>query len=253
MKQTDNPSPIFILAVEDDPIYADSLEMILQELGYEEFAITDNAADAIKIFKEKNPDIILADIEINGPINGIEFCDIVSSIRSVPIVYLTAFTDKNTFDKAKLTKPSAYLVKPYTSVNLQAAIELALVKASNSDDKELATEKTAKPIVISDSLFVKYNNKLIKIKVNDIVFVEVDEKYCYINTINRKYAVNIRLKNLLEQLPPAQFVQVHRSYAIKLDAIDEVNLEESMIKINGKEIPVGRSFKDVFFSKLKTI
>jgi DNA-binding LytR/AlgR family response regulator len=253
MKQNHNPSHIFILAVEDDAIYADSLEMILQELGYEDFAITDNAADALKIFKEKNPDIILADIEINGPINGIEFCDIVSSIRNVPIVYLTAFTDKNTFDKAKLTKPSAYLVKPYTSVNLQAAIELALLKASNADNKETGNEKKDKAVVLFDSLFVKYNNKLIKIKVNDIVFVEVDEKYCYINTINRRYAVNIRLKNLLEQLPANQFVQVHRSYAIKLEAIEEVNLEESVIKIDGKEIPVGKTFKDVFFAKLKTI
>lgn len=100
---------LFILAVEDDPIYAESLEMVLQELGYDNFKVVDNAALALKIFKEEQPDILLADIDINGPINGIELVSIISSIHKIPALFITAFTDSDTFRKAKLTKPASIL------------------------------------------------------------------------------------------------------------------------------------------------
>ena len=247
--KTNNPSDLFILAVEDDPIYAESLELLLTEMGYERFKIVDNAKDALGVFKEQQPDILLADIEINGPINGIELADMINALRPVPVIFLTAFSDAETFTKAKSTKPYAYLVKPYHATNLQAAIELAL---QNLQPTERA-EKSDDLYVVSNALFVKYNSRLFKLKIPDILFIEVDEKFCYIQTAARRYTVNMRLKNLLELLPPANFVQVHRSYAVNTEAIDEVNLEDQTLKIGGKEIPIGRTYREDFFSKLKMI
>src|SRR5215213_3033050 len=113
----------FILAVEDDPIYAETLEMTLADLGYTQYKLVDNAADALRAFKEHQPDILLADIDIKGPINGIELASIISAMRRIPVVFLTAFADSETFREAKLTRPAAYIVKPYHATNLQAAIE----------------------------------------------------------------------------------------------------------------------------------
>lgn len=249
----DSPSNLYILAVEDDPIYAASLELTLEELGYSKFDVVDNAAAALKLFKEGLPDILLADIDINGPMNGIELVEIINSIRQIPIVYITAFTDSDTFYQAKQTKPSAYITKPYHATNLQAAIELAIQQTEREMRKDFHGEKSNDAFLISDVLFIKYNSKLFKIGIADIVFIEVDEKYCYINTSSRRYAVNMRLKNLMDQLPQSNFTQIHRSYAIRIDAIEEVNLEESFLKINGKELPIGKTHKDAFFSKLKLL
>ncbi|MGB8191431.1 MAG: LytTR family transcriptional regulator DNA-binding domain-containing protein [Chitinophagaceae bacterium] len=244
---------LFILAVEDDPIYAETLELVLHELGYANFKVVDNAAAALKIFKDEKPDILLADIDINGPINGIELASIISSIRKIPVVFLTAFADSDTFKKAKLTKPAAYIVKPYHATNLQAAIELAIEQETGKQSDEAVLRKEEGVDPPAGVLFIKYNNRLFKIRVDEILFIEVEEKYCYIHTAARRFAVNMRLKNLMEQLPADTFVQIHRSYAVRTDAIEEINTEEQTIKIKGTEMPIGKTYRDEFFSKLKMI
>lgn len=247
-------SGIHILAVEDDPIYAESLAMILEELAYEQFDITDNARDALRIFMEKRSDLVLADIEIKGPMNGIELVDTLSAIRPVPVVYITAFTDPAVFKKAKETRPAAYVVKPYHATNLQAAMELALLYTHTAARGESPVQKNATDaFLLADTLFVKHNSRLFKLRLSDILFIEVNEKYCSIITSVKRLVVNMRLKNLLDQLPANQFVQVHRSYAVRIEAIEEIHLEENMLKMGGKEIPVGRMYRDALFAKLKMI
>jgi len=245
-------SGLHILAVEDDPIYAESLTMLLEDMGYANFAITDNGVDALKMFRLQPPDLLLMDINIKGPLNGVEFVEIASAIKKVPVIYVTSFSDADTFGKAKQTGPSAYLLKPYDDKNLEMAIELALFNTGTT--KKVADENAGFKIDAgSDAFFVKYNNRLIKIAVSELLFIEVEEKYCYVHTKDRRYAINIRLKDLLAQLPPGAFLQTHRSFAVRLNAVEEVNLDDYVLKIQGKEIPIGRTYKDVLFTKLKTI
>lgn len=244
-------SNLYVLAVEDDPIHAEALELLLSEMGYH-FSLVDNAIDALKLYKQQPPDLLLMDIEIAGPLNGIEFVEIASAIRKTPVIYVTAFSDKETFNKAKLTGPSAYLLKPYNEKNLQLAMELALFQHQPKND---ATESavTHKVDAACNAFFVKYNNRLLKVPISELLFIEVEEKYCYVHTKERRFTVNIRLKNLLDQLPVNTFLQTHRSFAVRLDAVEEVNLDDSVLKINGKEIPIGKTYKDLLFAKLKML
>jgi DNA-binding LytR/AlgR family response regulator len=244
-------SNLYVLAVEDDPIHAEALELLLSEMGYH-FSLVDNAIDALKLYKQQPPDLLLMDIGIAGPLNGIEFVEIASAIRKTPVIYVTAFSDHETFNKAKLTLPSAYLLKPYAEKSLQLAMELALFQNQHKND---ATEQavTHKVDAACNAFFVKYNNRLLKVPISDLLFIEVEEKYCYVHTKERRYTVNIRLKNLLDQLPVNTFLQTHRSFAVRLDAVEEVNLDDSVLKINGKEIPIGKTYKDLLFAKLKML
>jgi len=246
-------SGLHILAVEDDPIYAEGLSMLLEDMGYANVTITDNGVDALKMFRQKPPDLLLMDINIKGPLNGVEFVEIASAIKKVPVIYVTSFTDTDTFGKAKQTGPSAYLIKPYNDKNMEMAIELALFNTGNKN-KDASDENAGfKMDANNNAFFVKYNNRLIKIAVADLLFIEVEEKYCYVNTKDRRYAINIRLKDLLAQLPPGAFLQTHRSFAVRLNAVEEVNLDDAVLKIQGKEIPIGRTYKDMLFTRLKTI
>lgn len=236
--------PIKILAVEDDPIYAESLEFVVNELGYELMGIVDNAAAALQAIQLTTPDLILMDIDINDSVNGIELAAKINSNKRIPIIFVTAFKDKETFRKAKLTSPKAYVIKPYEASSLQAAIELAIFNEPVEGTVGLQSSSTP------DTFYLKDNSRLIKIKLSDIVIVEVDEKYCFIVTAQKKHIVNARLKDILQKLPPDDFVQVHRSYVVRKNAIDEVNVGEQTLKVMDKTIPIGKSYKEQLLATL---
>ena len=236
-------STIKILAVEDDPIYAESLDFVVQELGYELTGIADNATDALRLLEENPPDLILMDIEIHDTLTGIELAARINRNQRIPIIYVTAFKDKDIFQQAKLTGPVAYIIKPYDPVSLQSAIELALFSASNQP-------KPAQEVLTADAFFIRDNTRLVKVKLDEILMVEVDEKYCFIVTGRKRHIINMRLKDLQEKLPRDEFVQVHRSFLVRKSAIDEINTGDQTLRVAEKTIPIGKTYKDHLLATL---
>jgi DNA-binding LytR/AlgR family response regulator len=237
-------STIKIMAVEDDPIYSESLTLIVKDLGYELVGIVDNAVAALQLMEETTPDLVLMDIEINDRINGIELAARITTSRRIPIIYVTAFKDKEIFNQAKLTSPKAYIIKPYDAASLQSAIELAIFSSHVPD---LSVQQ---PDAMGDTFYIKDNNRMVKIRLRDIQIVEVDEKYCFIITGQRRHIINMRLKDLLEKLPREDFIQVHRSFVVRKSAIEEVNIGEHTLKVNEKTIPIGKTYKENLLATL---
>ena len=237
-------STIKILAVEDDPIYAESLSLIVRELGYELVGIVDNALAALQLVEETVPDLILMDIEINDRISGIELAARITSSRRIPIIFVTAFKDKEVFNQAKLTSPRAYIIKPYDRASLQSAIELAIF---NSHVPDMSVHH---PEAMGDTFYIKDNNRMVKIRLRDVQVVEVDEKYCFIITGQKRHIINMRLKDLLEKLPREDFIQVHRSFVVRKSAIEEVNIGEHTLKVMEKTIPIGKTYKEHLLATL---
>lgn len=236
-------STIRILAVEDDPLYAESLKIVIEELGYQLMAIVDNTADALSAIHQEEPDLILMDIEINDRLTGIDLAKIIKPLTNAPVIYVTAFKDKSVIDKAKYTSPAAFIIKPYEQESLQAAIELALFA------KPAVNFKPASPSM--DSFYIRDNHRLVKINVSEILTVEVEEKYCYIITAQRRYIINIRLKQLLKQLPSDDFIQIHRSFVVRKSAIEEINNTSNEITLIGKKsFPIGKTYRETLLSSL---
>lgn len=108
-----------ILIVEDERILAVSLKMDLNEIGFQRILVVTNGPDAIAAIHQESPDLILMDINIQGEMNGIETADAISSISSVPIIYLTGETDIETKTKALSTlNCKGYLAKPVSMITL---------------------------------------------------------------------------------------------------------------------------------------
>lgn len=229
---------IKILAVEDDAIYAESLQLIIADLGYELIGIVDNASAALQLIDEIGPDLVLMDIDINDSINGIELAARINSSRRLPIIFVTAYKDRETIQQAKLTFPKAYIVKPYDPASLQSAIELAIFNAP------VQNATVHQPEEMGDTCYIKDNNRLVKIRLRDILVVEVDEKYCFIITAQKRHVINMRLKDLLEKLPREDFIQVHRSFVVRKSAIEEVNIGEQTLRVTDKTIPIGKTYKE---------
>lgn len=234
-----------LLAIEDEPIFAESLRMVLDELGYILINVTDDIKEFQRLVKATIPDILLIDIDLGAEIDGIQLAEELAEYSDAPVIFLTASKDLETITRAKSARPSAYLPKPYEASALQAAIELATLRPGIS-----ATIVSAKE---EDTFFVKSEGVLKKVKVNDLKYIEVKEKFCHLSTNTGVVIVNMRLKDLLDQLPVGKVVQIHRSFAVMKDCIDEVDVGMTGIKVGTVSLPVGKNYKESLNTFMKRI
>jgi PAS domain S-box-containing protein len=117
-----------ILVVEDEAIVARLIEKKLMGAGYSVPAVVQSGEDAISVAAATRPDLVLMDIRLRGAVDGIEAAQQIRDQHNIPVVYLTAFADEATFDRAKRTRPFGYLIKPFGERDLLLTIELALFR-----------------------------------------------------------------------------------------------------------------------------
>ncbi len=124
----ENASKPRIMVVEDEIIVAMDLKQRLESLGYEVVAHALNAIEALASATSKDPDIVLMDIKINGALDGIETATRIRASKDIPIIYLTAFADETTIQRASKTSAYGYLIKPFGDRELRSCIEMAIYK-----------------------------------------------------------------------------------------------------------------------------
>ena len=121
-------APPRILVVEDESIVAMGIEHRLQALGYQVAALVASGETAIEKVAETRPDLVLMDIQLQDAMDGIEAAEHIRNLYNIPVVYLTAHTDHRTFQRAKVTEPFGYIIKPFQERDLHITIEMALYK-----------------------------------------------------------------------------------------------------------------------------
>jgi DNA-binding LytR/AlgR family response regulator len=243
-----------ILISEDEVIIAEDLAASLEELGYETCAI-DPGEDTIDLIRESHPDLVLLDINLHGNADGIEIGARIREEFNIPFIYLTAYADHATIDRAKKTEPDGFLVKPFDEKSLRSAIEIALYKHDNNLKEPNGNGTTANPPkeqeVMSEYIFVKVKHRIIKVHYSDILWVEAYDNYSFIVTAEQKYLVSSTLKDMEQKLPSQNFVRVHRSYIANLDKIEA--LEENSVVFAKGDIPIGKSYKKTLMSRFNII
>jgi signal transduction histidine kinase len=119
-------APPRVLIVEDERIVAKDLQASLNEMGYDAFAIAASAEEALACVQATCPDVVLMDVRIKGPVDGIDTADMLNGKFSMSIIYLTAHADAVTVERAKRTDPHGYLVKPVKLIELGSMLEIVL-------------------------------------------------------------------------------------------------------------------------------
>ena len=117
-----------ILVVEDEAITGMDIQRRLKNLGYIVPVVVSSGEEAINKAKKNNPDLILMDINLNGKMDGIEAAFKIHTFCDIPIIYLTAYTDEKTFERAQINVPYAYIVKPFKDRELQITLEIAFYR-----------------------------------------------------------------------------------------------------------------------------
>ncbi|MDP3722537.1 MAG: response regulator [Candidatus Omnitrophota bacterium] len=128
--------PPKVLIVEDERIVAKGLHARLTWMGYAVVASVASGEAAIREAEHSSPDLVLMDIRLEGPMDGIEAARRIQQRFNIPVVYLTAHADEQTFERAKQTRPCGYLTKPYAEAELKRAIESALQTSRQATDPD---------------------------------------------------------------------------------------------------------------------
>jgi CheY-like chemotaxis protein len=117
-----------VLIVEDEIISAMDIEQSLKDLGYEMVESASSGQVAIEKAAYMAPDLVLMDIKLSGSMDGVEAAKRIQARFDIPVIYLTAHSDNETLQRAKLSEPYGYILKPFTEQELRIAIEMALYR-----------------------------------------------------------------------------------------------------------------------------
>ncbi|MEQ8810999.1 MAG: response regulator transcription factor [Imperialibacter sp.] len=247
-------SSLKILVAEDDPLHAARMEMLLTEIGYEMIGPADDEGTLLRLFKATLPDIVILDIRLKGGSDGVDIAARLSQVQKVPLIFATSYTDATTMKRAVAANPFAYLIKPVEKGALQAAIELALFKFGRPDVPSEAFTSWTEDLVIQDFFFVKAGDKLLKVSADDILWVEVaEDRYCDIVTADRRYHLRTSLSSLESKLNTQLFFRTHRTCIVNLRKVDSIDEGDFTISIDGRDVPLGKTFKASLLKRLKTL
>lgn len=247
---------IRIVIVEDEFPIAEDMLTHLELQGYSVTAIFDSAEKALPALQDDKPDILLVDIKLLGAMDGIELVEELQKTMKFPLVYITANSNPGTYQKARKTSPNAFLIKPFSHLNLLSAIDLALqnyadhvippsierLPADSSDDKAPWANR---------SLFIRTNGKYRKISPGEILFVEASGSYIHIQTITDRYTLSQNLSNFQRKTPLQNLVRIHRSYLVNIDKVD--SFEESSVFVHTHKLPLSDHYRADFMRKIRCI
>lgn len=132
-----------IVIVEDEAVIAMDIKESLEGLGYEVVGIASSAEEAWRVVAAKKPALVLMDIVLRGPIDGIEAASKIREQHNIPVVFLTAHADNSTFNRAKIVEPYGYVLKPFRQIELRTVIELAIYKHEVESHRRASGKSTA--------------------------------------------------------------------------------------------------------------
>lgn len=244
-----------ILVVEDEALFLDTVLIILEEMGYKDLYSATSSSDALDIFVKAKPDLILMDINIKGEQDGIEVAHIINkSDKAVPIIFMTSVENTQTFERAKMTNPINYLVKPFEDDDLKRGIELAVYKFHQATwDAELFTN-LADDMLAKDSFFIKQGKTLKKVNMEDIVYIQASDKYIELLLGESRMMARMSLSELSHKLPSHIFARINRSIIVNVHYVSDIDLAENIIILANREsFTISRHYRDNILKRLNII
>lgn len=250
---------INVLVVEDESIVSKDIQHSLKKLGYNVVGAASTGEKAIELAASTNPDIILMDIMLKGDLSGIDASEEINKSHAIPIIFLTAYADESTLSKAKITEPYGYILKPFKEIDLHTTIEMAIYK--HGREQEVVKERDLLYTLVSNKdakqgagyIFVKSNSKLVKLKDEEIYYIEALKDYVVIHTADTRYTIHSTMKDIERKLGKEEFIRIHRSFIVRLDKIATIEYPNLTLEDIDKHIPIGGSYKDELNNRINLV
>ncbi len=221
-----------ILTIEDDLLIAADIQQKLETLGHTVVGNARNRDEALNLALSKTPNIIIADILIEGDKDGIETIAEIYQTHKCPVIYLTANSESTMVKRAMKTHPAAFLIKPFKLSEFAINIDLAVQNFHRKVDFAEVNQK------ITDAIFLPDQNTFVRVLKKDILYVKADGSYVDVVTEKKSYQLASNLKNFHKQFQAPHFIRVSRSYLVNGAFVCRIN--GNMIYLQGtqKEIPI---------------
>ncbi|MEI6883716.1 MAG: LytTR family DNA-binding domain-containing protein [Bacteroidota bacterium] len=227
------------IAIDDEALALDLLEDNIRKIPFLDLAGRfTNAFEALNLMKEQPIDLLFLDIQMPD-ISGIQF---LKSLQQKPVVIFTTAFSKYALEGFELDVID-YLLKPYSFGRFLKAVNKA---HEFLELHEKVREMNKKPAFGSHYLFVRADYKLVKIDIQEILFIEGLKDYVKIYCGDKPVLTQMSMKSIEEKLPAIDFIRVHRSFIVAFDKIDFIH--KSFISIRGREIPLSDHYKENFIS-----
>ncbi|KXK36570.1 MAG: response regulator transcription factor [Saprospiraceae bacterium] len=244
-----------ILIIEDDLIIAENIKETLQEIGFEKVYTAKNYEEVKALVSKVTPDLFLVDILLEHcEKDGIAIMMELQQKMHKPLIYISAFSDEKIRNRAKLTKPSAYLIKPMSSKQLEVAIDFVVSSFDYQSNIGTEIDIDHSPIISeSDCFYIKVKEKYERIEKSEIVYLQSEGSYTDIITVSKKVRHYVYLKSLLNRLKMPQLIRCHNSYVVNSDYIDSFNSFQVFIRMSDGgilEIPVSSTYKVELMNKI---
>ena len=199
----------------------------------------ENAVDAINAFGgDEDIDLIFLDIEM-PEMSGIDFLE---TLTNPPQIIIISSKDKYALDAFNYDVTD-YLLKPISYSRFFKAVNKANLRFKNKiENKE-------------EEIFIKKNSALVRLKYDDILWVEALENYVIFVTFNDKYTIHFTMKAIEQKLPSTKFSRIHRSYIVNIKSISLIEDNTVIIKTSegSKSLPIGKSYKDKLMNDINLI
>ncbi len=226
-----------IIIVENDIPMAAKLSLQLNKLGYNITGIFSRTKDALHFLEQEVPDLILLDDQLKGQLNGHESTRTKSKICS-PVIYFNKHTAE-TLDRLLPRSFKSSKQKNNSYVN------------SFHKTHEKQVFKKNEHRILNDRIFVRHHEKMIRISLDDIHYIEADRNYCKVYLKDRKYLLVTTLKEVDEKLSDNRFLRIHRSYIVNISHIDEIG--GNHVVICSHSLPLSKNMRPELFKHLQII
>lgn len=230
------------IIVDDEPMAREILENHLRKIETVEIvALCKNAVEAFNVISSQPVDLVFLDINM-PEISGLSFAKSINN--AVKVIFTTAYREYavDGFDLQAVD----YLLKPISFGRLMQSINKYL-----SENQQMTLEEPAKiEPEKSESIFVRSDRKMIKINFPEILYIESLADYIKIHLVDKTIVTRETISSIEAKLPKQDFLRVHRSFIVAINAIDSFTAE--IIEIGKKQIPVSRSYKDAVLKRLQS-
>ena len=223
------------IIIEDEPLALERTKGYVLKVPFLELSATfDNALEGLDYLQSKPVDLLFLDIKMDE-LSGIELLE--SSNINCHVIFTTAYSEYAL--KGYELNVTDYLLKPFTFQRFLQSVN----KARNSINQ--------KPIKSAQEfIFIKTENRLEKIMLDDIIYIEGMRDYRRIHTMHKKIMTLQNFKELEQKIPSHLVCRVHKSYMVALNKIESI--ERSRIKISDTYIPISESYRELFFQTINS-
>ncbi|NQV53815.1 MAG: response regulator transcription factor [Flavobacteriales bacterium] len=219
-------TPLNILVVEDESLIAEMVRVMLEDMGHRVPFVAYNYKTAARFLEEEEVGFAVFDINLKEGSEGIDLAKMANEMN-IPFMFLTSYSDKATIDAAKVTKPGAYVIKPFSEEELYSGIEMSLMHLSPKKESIVK---------------IKDGHRNIVIKTADIIFAKADNVYVEIYTTSKRHLVRQSLTAFTESFSCRDFIRVHRSFVVNKNFI--TTHSRSSIQLGDFEVPISRTYKE---------